>query len=165
MSTPESMTAPDKSLISKIISLTAAGLGTGWIPFMPGTWGSLLGVALTFFTGASVYVVVFMSVFAWVIIHLDEGKSGLHDHSSTTLDEIAAMSWCYFALPWTLPIIVAGFLVFRFFDIVKPWPISWADEKVPGAFGTLLDDLMAGAATCLVLHLILYFAPDVATIF
>lgn len=157
MSTTDSTSMPDKSFIYKVISFTAAGLGTGWIPLAPGTWGSLLGVALTYFIGTSVFVVTALTLFAWLIIHLFERKATGHDHSSTVIDEVAGISWSLFALPLNLPVLVAAFLLFRFFDILKPFPISWADRSVPGAFGTLLDDLMAGAVTCGILHLALHW--------
>lgn len=146
-----------RSPSQKLVAFIAAGLGTGWIPFMPGTWGSLLGLGLTYFIGASVFTGIGLAVFAIGITHFYEKSTEGHDHSSTVIDEVAGMNWSLFLIPLTLPNLVAAFVVFRILDILKPFPISWADEKVPGAFGTVLDDLLAGAAACGIMHLAIYF--------
>lgn len=146
-----------KTPVQKLVSFIAAGLGTGWIPFMPGTWGSLLGLGLTYFIGASIFTVLVLAVFAIGITHFYEKSMEGHDHSSTVIDEVAGMNWSLFLIPLTLPNLVAAFVLFRILDILKPFPIGWADRKVPGAFGTVLDDLLAGAGTCGILHLMIYW--------
>ncbi len=80
---------------------------------------------------------------------------GVHDHGGIVWDEIVGYLITMFLVPFSLPAMVLGFLLFRAFDIIKPWPISWVDKKVSGGLGIMLDDVLAGIASCLVLHLII----------
>ncbi|MES9927912.1 MAG: phosphatidylglycerophosphatase A, partial [Candidatus Thiodiazotropha sp. 6PDIVS] len=78
---------------------------------------------------------------------------GVHDHGGIVWDEIVGYLVTMVFAPAGWYWILVGFLLFRFFDIVKPWPIRWIDKKVGGGFGIMVDDLVAGlfAAGCLVL--------------
>ena len=77
---------------------------------------------------------------------------GVHDHPGIVWDEFAGYWLAMAALPATWPWIAAGFVVFRIFDIAKPWPIGWCDKRVHGGTGIMLDDLLAGAYTWLILY-------------
>ena len=70
-------------------------------------------------------------------------RVGVHDHSGIVWDEIAGIFWVLFWLPPSLPWWVAGFALFRLFDIWKPWPISDLDHRLRGGLGIMLDDLAA----------------------
>jgi phosphatidylglycerophosphatase A len=76
---------------------------------------------------------------------------GLHDHPGIVWDEIAGYLLTMLAAPAGWSWMVVGFVLFRLFDIWKPWPIGWLDRRVGGGFGIMLDDLVAGvfAAACL----------------
>ena len=80
---------------------------------------------------------------------------GVHDHGGIVWDEFVG----YWITMWAVPVdwvwILAGFLVFRVFDIVKPWPIRALDRKVKGGFGIMVDDIVAGVMACITLHLAL----------
>jgi phosphatidylglycerophosphatase A len=76
---------------------------------------------------------------------------GVHDHGGIVLDEIAGVWLAMWTFPATWPWLMAGFVVFRVFDIFKPWPINVLDRKVSGGLGIMLDDLVAGAMTWVVL--------------
>ncbi|MAH83623.1 MAG: hypothetical protein CBB68_04590 [Rhodospirillaceae bacterium TMED8] len=130
--------------------LFATWFGVGWLPVAPGTWGSLASIP-----------------FAW-FIHLNWGPDGLmfgamivftggiwaseiyarevntRDPSQVVIDEVAGQ-WLTLALAAPLdPIFYAlGFVLFRFMDIVKPWPVNWADKILHGGFGIMLDDMIA----------------------
>jgi len=84
---------------------------------------------------------------------------GVHDHGGIVWDEFVGFWVTMIAVPAGWQWIVAGFLLFRLFDIWKPWPISWADQKVSGGFGVMLDDLIAGGYALAVIQLSALFVP------
>ncbi len=138
------------------ILLLAFGLGSGLSPRAPGTAGSLLA-AVTFPLIAPLDPVIYLAVVAAVVVAgvpvcgLAAKKLGVHDHSGIVLDEIAGMWLALFAMPADWKWMLAGFLIFRAFDIIKPWPISWLDRRLSGGVGIMLDDLVAGGLTWLLL--------------
>lgn len=129
----------------------ALGFGSGLSPRAPGTVGSLAAVPLilvlsslpTPYYLAAVCAAVALGV--WVC-GTTARAVGVHDHSAIVWDEIAGMLIAVIALPinaWTL---VVAFVLFRGFDILKPWPIRWLDRQVGGGWGIMLDDVLAGVA-------------------
>ena len=138
------------------VLLLAFGLGSGLMPRAPGTAGSLLAIALypllaglplaTYLT----FLAAFTLAGIWICSRATT-KLGVHDHGGIVIDEIAGVWLAMTALPSGLPWLAAGFVLFRFFDIVKPWPISIADRRIKGGLGIMLDDLIAGVLTWLVL--------------
>ena len=68
----------------------------------------------------------------------------MHDHGSIVWDEIAGMMIVFIAVPISWHSVLVGFVLFRFFDILKPWPISFLDKNVHGGWGIMVDDLLAG---------------------
>lgn len=137
------------------------GFGAGLVPMMPGTFGSLAAIPLLI---AMSYLSLFWFLFVTAIsivlgIRFCQKTSdalGLHDHGAIVWDEIAGMMVVFIAVPIDFISLLIGFLLFRFFDILKPWPIRMFDRKIHGGFGIMLDDIVAGAMTCLCLHLIIY---------
>ncbi|MCW9016490.1 MAG: phosphatidylglycerophosphatase A, partial [Kangiellaceae bacterium] len=75
-----------------------------------------------------------------------------HDHPGIVWDEFAGMFVTFLFIPITWQNLIAGFILFRLFDILKPWPIKWVDKKVSGGLGIMLDDILAGLAACGCLH-------------
>jgi phosphatidylglycerophosphatase A len=145
-----------------IIEALATGFYVGKIPVMPGTWGTLVGLPLAWILTVAtrenpvIYMAtvgVFILVASWVA-ELYERSKAAHDPSEIVIDEIAgilvAMTW----LPLTWQAFVAGFILFRFFDILKPFPIGAIDRRIQGGFGTVLDDVAAGLAANVVLQII-----------
>ena len=138
------------------------GFGSGLIPFMPGTMGSLaaipLIVAMSYLPiyGFIAVTVVSALVGIWIC---DKAASdlGVHDHGAIVWDEIAGMMIVFIAIPLSWHNLLIGFLLFRFFDILKPWPISFLDKHIHGGLGIMVDDLVAGAASLACLHLIYSF--------
>jgi phosphatidylglycerophosphatase A len=82
---------------------------------------------------------------------------GVHDDSSIVWDEVAGMLITMLAVPLSWETVLVGFMLFRFFDIIKPWPISYLDEHVHGGFGIMIDDVLAGLLAVACLHLCLVF--------
>ena len=142
------------------VHLLAFGLGTGLSPVAPGTAGSVLGVLLYLpLSGLSlaVYLGITALLFAagvWLCARTSKDL-GVHDHGGIVWDEVVGFLITMIALPREWPWIVCGFLLFRFFDIVKPWPIRWLDRHVGGGLGIMLDDLVAGLFALILLQLAL----------
>jgi phosphatidylglycerophosphatase A len=143
---------PDAELRRKVLRdpvlLLAFGFGTGLAPRAPGTVGSLLGIPLAWVTLAMqlhlqlILAAVLFAVGIWIC-----GEAGkrlqVHDHPGIVWDEIVAMYLVLLALPVSVLFWTAGYLLFRLFDIWKPWPIRDLDHRLGGGLGTMLDDLLA----------------------
>jgi phosphatidylglycerophosphatase A len=141
---------PDKGfLASHPAHLLAFGFGAGLMPTAPGTWGTLVAFpifALLRIGGGMAAVaagaVVFFVVGVWA--SGVTGRSlGVADHGGIVIDEIAAFLLVLACTPATNGWWLTAFLLFRAFDIVKPWPINWADRTIKGGFGVMFDDLLA----------------------
>lgn len=153
---------PTQSTIQQqIISLFVKGFGTGLSPWMPGTCGSLLALLLVYIVGTWQLSLVLQIGFAaaftlvsWYLIYLYEAQTHKHDDSQVVIDEFAGIFITFIGVAPVGLNLVAGFILFRILDIVKPFPIGWIDKNLPGAAGTLLDDVVAGAAACVLLHFI-----------
>ncbi len=149
-----------KKLLKKIAYFCAIGFGSGLSPFMPGTAGSLVGLALaiglqliTQNIGLMLFSALIMSLFGVYICNIASKKMGGLDHPSIVWDEIAGMFIAIIGLPFELLWYALAFLLFRLLDIIKPFPISWLDKNIKGGWGIMLDDLLAGTLTSLGLNL------------
>lgn len=136
----------------KIIRFLASGLGLGYAPVAPGTFGTLLGSALFFvlmglFPHRHSWFLRFslvVAVASIVIAHLAEKSFGEKDCQRIVIDEVAGVLFCYMLLPFTTFNLVMGFVLFRFADIAKVWPAKWSQDNLPGGLGVVGDDLVAG---------------------
>lgn len=144
------------------VHFCALGFGSGLIPLMPGTFGSLAAVPLLLASSyfSPFYFVAITVLFCVVGIHFC-GRTAddmqVHDHGAIVWDEIAGMFVTLLFLPVNWVTLLAGFLLFRVFDILKPWPINVIDKRVHGGWGIMLDDIIAGAMACACLHLLIKF--------
>ena len=134
----------------------AFGLGSGFAPKAPGTVGSAAAILLYLPLAElplAVYCVIVVLAFVTgvLICGATSRQLGVHDHGGIVWDEFVGVWITLAAVPPTPGGVLFGFLLFRLLDIVKPWPIKWADKKVHGGFGIMLDDAVAGilAAACL----------------
>ncbi|MXZ44896.1 MAG: phosphatidylglycerophosphatase A [Gammaproteobacteria bacterium] len=143
--------------------VVATGFGIGWIPFAPGTIASLVMALLFFFvTPDSVearlilhYAIVFLLfIGARISIGSVVKKYGPHDAPCVVVDEFLGMAIALFLVPTEWWAYVVAFVVFRIFDIVKPWPISWVEKKISGVYGVILDDVIAAAIALAITHLL-----------
>jgi phosphatidylglycerophosphatase A len=126
---------------------------------MPGTFGTLWGVLLAWLLlplGWPIYLsVTFVLIVAAIWSAIQYEKITLrHDPQEIVIDEVVGYLVTMIAVPATGKALLAGFISFRFFDIVKPFPIGWVDRKIPGGWGTVLDDLLAGIFASIVLQLV-----------
>jgi phosphatidylglycerophosphatase A len=157
----------DKQIRSRVsllnpVHFLALGFGSGLTPKMPGTIGTLAGlplvVLLALYTSTSIYLLITIIaciVGVWICKKTSEDMQ-VHDHGAIVWDEVAGMLITMIAVPLSWQTLLAGFLLFRFFDIVKPWPISYLDKHVHGGFGIMIDDVLAGLFALGCLHLGLY---------
>lgn len=139
----------------------ALGFGSGLAPKAPGTFGTLAAVPLVYLlslAGDSIYLLflVLGSLLGCYICGKAAADVGEHDHGAIVWDEIMGLTLTMLWVPMTLSTLLLGFILFRIFDITKPWPIRWFDQKVHGGVGIMLDDLLAALPALGCLHLLLY---------
>ena len=144
-------------LLRDPIHFLALGFGSGLSPYAPGTAGTLVAVPLIMFIGsfgwtALAIAAVVMGVSGVYICDASAKKMGVHDHPGIVWDEFTGYAITMLAVPLTWYWLLAGFVLFRFFDIVKPWPIREADHSLKGGLGIMLDDIIAGVFAGAVLY-------------
>jgi len=142
------------------VNLLALGFGSGLAPKAPGTFGTLLAFILAIFFPIFIagWWIVFSSLLGIYLCHQCAKNLKIHDHPAIVWDEFCGL-WLTLFLTQNMAFyaqyhwmtFVASFVLFRIFDIVKPWPISFLDKKVAGGLGIMVDDLVAAlfAAICL----------------
>jgi len=144
----------------RFMILFATWGGTGFSPLASGTVGTLgaiplylalarLSLPLYFLT-----TVAFILFACWVSGHA-EVVFGEKDSGKIVIDEVAGYLVTMIALPVTWQAVVAGFFLFRLFDIVKPQPARWFDRSLKNGYGVVLDDITAGLYACAASHLLL----------
>ena len=137
----------------------AFGFGVGALPIAPGTFGTLIAIpfylALQFFsTFTYLIILIFITLISMWICDKVSKEINVPDHQGMCLDEIVGFLVTMYAVPHGLKWVVLGFVLFRVFDIWKPWPIRLLDERVHGGIGIILDDVVAGIFSCLILHIL-----------
>jgi phosphatidylglycerophosphatase A len=141
----------------RILLWLATGLGSGYAPVAPGTAGSLVGLVLAL-PLLQLPVWAYLAVTALVcgvgVVASDRAEAhfGRKDAGTIVIDEVAGMLLTLTATGGTVAEMVAGFLLFRLLDIVKPFPCRRA-EGLKGGLGVMADDVVAGVYACLLLHL------------
>ena len=146
-------------------SVLALGLGAGALPGAPGTWGTLVAVPV-YLLLQSLSLIEYLMVVALLFIvgvwwcGRAARLLGVHDHPAIVWDEMVGY-WATMAVaPQGWGWLVSGFVLFRLFDIWKPWPIRRLDRQISGGLGIMLDDLAAGVYAALCLYTgTLVFAP------
>lgn len=152
------MAATPKSVWRNPVHFLAFGLGSGTAPRAPGTFGTLAALLLYLVLPAmspfayAVFLLLGFALGVWIC-----GKTardiGVHDHGGIVWDEFIGFWLTIFLAPPGLLWLLIGFVLFRFFDIVKPWPIRWFDRHVHGGFGIMIDDVLAGVMAWICLQL------------
>ena len=153
-----------RSIWTNPVHFLAFGLGTGASPYAPGTVGTLLGVPLVYLLShwpLWVYLLVTAVLTVIGIWACDKTSKdiGVHDHGGIVIDEVAGYLVTMIAVPVNVWTLIAAFFIFRFFDIIKPWPISWLDKQVQGGVGIMVDDLLAGVYGLAVIWIGLWSYP------
>ena len=148
-------------------TLIATWFGSGLLPWFPGTWGSLAAlpfawaIAWLFGSRALLLAAALVFVIGWWAARRVARASGVEDPGSVVVDEVAGQWLALAVTPPDALGYLAGFLLFRLFDILKPWPARWLDQHVGGGLGIMADDIAAGfyAATALLLLLLVLGRP------
>jgi len=147
----------------KIPWIIATWFGSGLLPKAPGTWGSLAAIPFAYLF--SIYTCPYAQLFGitvlffigiWASDKIEESAQ-IKDPGFIVVDEVVGQWMALLPLPFLYTIIdnnsfylysvliaVAGFLAFRLFDIWKPWPVNYADKNIPGGYGIMFDDVIAG---------------------
>jgi phosphatidylglycerophosphatase A len=157
-SPPDPGPVPD--LLHRPVQLLAFGFGSGLAPVAPGTAGTVVAVPVYLLAvqwgllNYTLFIVLGAVIGVW-LCGAASRQLRVHDHPGIVWDEFVG----YWITMWALPVgwewVLAGFLVFRLYDIVKPWPVSLLDREVGGGLGIVLDDALAGVMACITLHIAL----------
>ncbi|RXZ42754.1 phosphatidylglycerophosphatase A family protein [Crenobacter cavernae] len=144
----------------------AFGFGSGLAPRAPGTFGTLVALplyALLAAAGLSAIQIAWLCVPLFVVGCWASAVAcralGVHDHGGIVIDEIVAMLAVLAFAPESIAGWGAAFVLFRLFDIAKPWPIRWLDARVHGGFGVMVDDALAALFAVVVLRLLVDVLP------
>jgi len=142
--------------------LLAFGFGSGLSPFAPGTAGTIAAIpfAIALKNLSSIWFwLVLTATFVlgvWLCGRVSK-KIGVHDHGGIVWDEMVGYWLAVAFIPTQWEWLLAAFLIFRFFDIFKPWPINQLDKNISGGFGIMIDDVLAAIYTMILLRLAQYF--------
>ncbi len=155
------MTRIPPRLLLNPLHLLSLGFGSGLAPVAPGTFGTLVAVPF--------YLLLAQLSLPWYLLAVNLGFAigvyicqytsdalGVHDHGGIVWDEFVGYWITMIAVPFAWQWILLGFVLFRGFDIVKPWPVKIADKKIKGGFGIMLDDVLAGLYALACMHLVLW---------
>lgn len=152
--------------LQRIAVFFTTGAGVGFIPWAPGTFGTLWGIPLAWavcslpslrWQGLAIFAMFALGLPMCTLATSALGRG--KDPGAIVWDEIIAMPVVFFGLQMNWFTVVLGFALFRLFDTTKPWPASRA-EKLPDAWGVMTDDIIAGIYASLVLNLVLWYSPS-----
>ena len=138
----------------------ATGFGVGYSPVAPGTLGTLIAIPVYYFLSnisSPIYEITLVGFF-FLSVWVSESAEiffGKKDDQRIVIDEIMGFLITMLWIPKTAIFVVAGFFLFRFFDILKPFPIRRLEKRLNGGYGVVLDDVMAGVYANIVLQIIL----------
>jgi phosphatidylglycerophosphatase A len=148
--------------MNRFFLFIATGFGVGYSPIAPGTLGTLIAIPIYYFLSgipSPLYEITLIGFF-FLSVWISENAEiffGKKDDQRIVIDEIVGFLITMLWVPKTLPVIIMGFFLFRFFDILKPFPIRRMERKLKGGFGVVLDDVMAGIYANIILQVISYF--------
>jgi len=151
------------SYLKNPVHLLSLGFGSGLSPKAPGTMGTLAAIPLYLFLASLdlqwyLLITLLLSLLGIWFCAYTSAALKVHDHPGIVIDEFAGFLITMIAVPLSLYTLLLGFLLFRLFDIIKPWPIGWLDRKVHGGLGIMLDDIVAGIYALVSIHLIISIA-------
>lgn len=136
------------------VHLLAFGFGSGAAARAPGTWGSLAAIpvwyAFAWLPGTVYWAIVVVAFLVGIWLCGQTARDlKVHDHGGIVWDEFVGMWIALGLFPQQLVGVLLAFILFRLFDVLKPWPISWLDDRLPGGLGIMVDDVVAGVMAML----------------
>jgi phosphatidylglycerophosphatase A len=158
--------------LSNPLHLAAVGFGSGLAPVAPGTFGTLAAIPLFYLLAILsiewyVTVLIVTSLVGFWFCHAATKAMGVHDHKAIVWDEFVGYWITMMPILLIYPDsqiesiptiwVVIGFVLFRFFDVLKPFPISWLDRNVEGGIGIMLDDIVAGIFSAIGLFILIKY--------
>lgn len=151
-------------MLKKMIVFIACGFGTGYAPAAPGTFGSLLGLLVYYFMhwysfATQIIITVCLIVLAVILAHIASKIMRQEDPGPIVIDEIAGQTIALWGVAFSGVNLIAGFILFRLFDIWKPFPIKRLEKSVPGGAGIVIDDLVAGLYARIILQIFIMVYP------
>jgi phosphatidylglycerophosphatase A len=134
------------------------GIFAGYLPIAPGSWGSLVACIILWFVWPSQWYFQLLIIFLFYPVAVYFAGLGIryygHDGRQITIDEVIGQAVTLFMAPHNIISYILGFLLFRLFDIIKPWPAKkW--EKLHGGVGVVADDIAAGVYAAITLQLVI----------
>jgi len=156
---PRFLTSSLFQKMSYIILLLATGFGVGYSPFAPGTAGTLLTIPIYLFLSSipsplyELTLVTFFFLSCW-IAEKAETYFGKRDDARIVMDEMMGFLITMLWVPKTALFVISGFFLFRFFDILKPFPIRRMEKRWRGGYGVVLDDVLAGIYSNIILQIV-----------
>jgi len=150
--------------MDRLIMFLATGFGTGNLPKAPGTWGTLVALPIHFLlirTTPNHYAMIMAALIIFGVLISGSAEKILDkaDPGCVVIDEIAGMLITLIGAPLNWKTIIVGFALFRFFDILKPFPVNIADQRFHGGIGIMLDDIIAGLYAMIILQLLCRYTP------
>ena len=151
----------DAALLRNPVHFLSLGFGSGLSPYAPGTAGTLAAIPLFWFMAplplpAYLGVIGVLFLIGIYLCQVTTDRLGAHDHSAIVWDEVVGYLLTMTAIPFDWRCVLAGFFLFRLFDVWKPWPVRALDRSVGGGLGIMLDDVGAAVYAALSLQAILY---------
>jgi len=153
---------PARVIFTNPVHFLAFGMGSGLSPVAPGTTGTLAAIPFTWLMAHYLSLPGYLAItlFALVIGFWICGRSsemlGVHDHRGIVWDEFVGYFITMIAVPTEWYWYLLGFFLFRFFDVIKPWPAHYFDNRIHNGIGIVMDDVVAGLYALAVLHLSIY---------
>lgn len=152
-----------RELLKRPVCFLGLGFGSGLAPKAPGTFGTLAAVPIYYLikdVPLAIYLAIVLVAFIAGIWICQKSAEWLQkdDPSAVVWDEIVGYLITMIAAPSGWQWMVVGFILFRVFDILKPWPISWADKSLHGGFGIMIDDVIAGLFAAMCMQALFIFA-------
>ena len=140
--------APQRATpVTRVAFIIATAFGAGYSPVAPGTAGSLVALPILWLlrswpTGLVAFFVIVTAAGIWAA-QVVEAQIGAKDPGVIVIDEVAGMTLSVLVLPLTFPVLLTAFVLFRIFDVVKPFPAG-RSQAITGGVGVMIDDLIAG---------------------
>ncbi len=149
-----------RSIWTNPIHFVACAFGFGALPWMPGTWATFAAIPICLILaplpiwlyGLITFLLIILGVYVCGVTNRDFGCT---DHPACAWDEMACFPLVLMGVPMSWFNIILGVVLFRFFDIVKPWPIGWLDKNIHGGIGVMIDDFAAALVSLAIMQVLL----------